>query len=645
MVNKDGNEKIIDDKELTAIGISDYKFYEDFNPKEIDHEFKYPELVGWEMIGFHRSIGKELWEFAFEMLWGIVWIFSVGYLIPLLAPYPEISGYQVSAGALFATVFLAFDIGTNFPFSRYIAEYRIKDPQIMIEYIRFFIWYQMLTGLTQVSVLSIVILYTMNTSQYLFLSWILLFIIIKQFPGMLGVFRQVIEGSQQFATSTALSWIQSFVVEYPLKIGFVLLGRWYGETHPEMGILLGMAVGTVIGIYIDDFIFLFINGYYFNKMIKPFGFTFKDAWIPKVRKNIFKKAFFYGTQSTIIPLIGSFVGTWIFILTVSNIPGYYTWTALYAIGAGFTGMMWNIGFPLDPVIAESYSNNKKELAEFCISSYIKWKYFFLILLASIIGGLLPFFAMTIDNYSGLRFYKLSLYFVIPALINNLIMPILEIPNRILYGAGKITVANIFNLIAIPVGFLNAYLNLFVFQFQYKGLWGIVYIFAFGGLLPSLLMNGLRFIYVQKKLLKIRIFPITSILIPTLVTLPIFFITSWYIRDIWPILQAVLGYGLTMVISFILVMVVMFFLYFFPMTGISGMWDDYQLYVFEKAIHISGPSRFFFKPAFKLMKKGVKISRKLGIYGKRAIPWKVAHQQIDELMFIKMNQIKKAKEEN
>jgi hypothetical protein len=63
------------------------------------------------------------------------WIFFVGVFIPLIFPYPEIQGYSGVAEGLFGVVFLAFDIGTNFPFGRFVAEYRVKDPKKMMEYI------------------------------------------------------------------------------------------------------------------------------------------------------------------------------------------------------------------------------------------------------------------------------------------------------------------------------------------------------------------------------------------------------------------------------------------------------------------------------------------------------------------------------
>jgi hypothetical protein len=618
----------------------DFDFYEEFDPKEIDLEIKYPKLDKWQTIGFHRSIGKELWEFFFEIIYTGLWIFVIGYLVPLLQPFPEIQGYQSVGMALFATVFFGFDLGTNFPFSRYIAENRIKDPLKMLEYIRFFVWYQMITGLIQVTILVSIVLYSLINSQYAYLSWIILIVVAKQWPGMIGVFRMALEGNQEFGKATALSWIQQIVFEYPLKIGMILYGKWYGEQHPELGIIMAMAIFSIIGYYIDDVIFLFINAYYFGQTLKPFGYSIGDALIPQVRPEIFKKTFKYGTQSTGIPFMLSIFGTIQMLWFLNMIPGYITWIVLISVGSGFTGLMGNYGFPLTQSFAESYSNDKKKLAEFCVSYYFKWKYLFIILVGSIVVALLPFYELTLNQYKGLQYYHLAIIFVVPAVINKLIEPILGIPGQIMWGAEHITQSNV---IGIFETFLNLgvnYILLFVVEAQYWGIPGIMLLLVFTNIIPRTIIFIVRWIYVNKKIIKIRVFPIGSFVLPTLASLPIFLLSYVWINFVFDPMVAMIGYEISMIISLALAVTFLLFLIFFPLTGILGVWDDYMIYTFEKAVALSGPSLFIFKTALKSMKLGVKIGRKIGTHSKWRIPWEDAHREADELMQIRSEQMMK-----
>jgi len=105
------------------------------NPENIKQEInldrfssaeKFPEFAGWEAVGFHRPLAKELWEVAIEFVNETFAVFMVAYLIPLLNPYPEIQGYRGLANGLFILVYTIFDTGTNFGLGRFISEYRIQ---------------------------------------------------------------------------------------------------------------------------------------------------------------------------------------------------------------------------------------------------------------------------------------------------------------------------------------------------------------------------------------------------------------------------------------------------------------------------------------------------------------------------------------
>jgi len=74
--------------------------------------------------------------------------------------------------------------------------------------------------------------------------------------------------------------------------------------------------------------------------------------------------------------------------------------------------------------------------------------------------------------------------------------------------------------------------------------------------------------------------------------------------------------------------------YFPLTVMLGGWDDYEMFIFDKAIALSGPSKPVFRPLYKIMMKCVKWAKRIGTHGKFPIPYEKAHQQVHELMEIK-----------
>lgn len=88
----------------------------------------------WEDIGYHRIIGG----FFYNIIFAIV---ALGYslILPLVIPFSESLGFYNILTGIFSSIFTFADLGLASALSRFIAEYRVKNPARSIEYIRFFI--------------------------------------------------------------------------------------------------------------------------------------------------------------------------------------------------------------------------------------------------------------------------------------------------------------------------------------------------------------------------------------------------------------------------------------------------------------------------------------------------------------------------
>jgi hypothetical protein len=612
---------------------------------DLDTEFS--EFKGWEAMGFQRSLGKEMWEIVIELLNTILMLFVLIYLIPIIQPFPEILGYNNIAVSLFATIFIIFDTGTNFGISRFIAQHRVKDPKRMLQYVSFHMKYQMITGLIQITIMSWYTFSFLQTGSYAYLTWIILLILQKQWPGMLGIFKTTLSGLQHHAVVSAMGFLQGTFVERITLIGFILIGRWWGETTPGIGIIMGICIFTQLGNYIDDVVFGFISGWYLNKILKRYmKLSLRDVFQVKISKDVMKEMLYYGVQGSLLPILSSFVGTMTLLIYTQQIPAYVSWSALIAYGYTYSGFVNNVGdFALEASIAESYSNGKKELAEFYVSYTIRWRYFFFILVGITMFAIIPYFLYIIENFGALKYYLGSTIFFVPMLVKRLIDPILQLPSPIMTGALHITPFNIIRAVEESLKLLTLYLYIYAFRVQDNwGLVGTVFLIGFNGYVPYIIKTIMCYAYVNKKILTIKVNWRGTFLSPIIASLPVLALTqAWYYIGFLPLLE-ILGDIITIIISLLLALVVLIFVYF-PLNVLVGGWDDYMFHVFKKAVDISGPSKPIFGMVYQLMVACKKLAIKMGRWDRPGwtIPHEKAHEQIIELMAQKRNILKEKPE--
>jgi hypothetical protein len=607
---------------------------EHMSDDELDLEKKFPEFKGYESIGFHRQLGGELWNVVLQFVQAALIIFMISVVTPLTNPYPEISGYSGVAGGLFGTVFLLFDVPTNFGINAFVSENRIKNPEKMFEYIRFVIWWQMFSGLFQITGLSFFTFSVIVNGNYAHLAWLLLFTVQKQWPSMLGIFRGCIDGFQHFDKSNLLGFLQGTVTGQLLNIGFVLWGRWVGLTNPALGEIIAMALFGAIGGYINEVLFFFISAHFFNKIVKPMGYSFKDAWRFKFGKDVVKRSLSYGIQASIVPMVGSFCGLTMLLWYTGQIASYPSWIALVGTGTMLTGIMGNFGgYNLSAGLAESYPNGMKKLSEFYISYSMRWRLYFLSVFSVSLFAVYPFFDAVIRRIPGLEYWVPALVFFIPGIFRKFCDPMIWLADQVVLGTFHIKPWVISRVLEEAFKVLTVWLYLFVFHIQDTGISGIIFLILFEHWLPWTVKSIGLLIYAQYKICRIKIYWASSLIIPIIASLPIFPLTWAWTPIFWMMMDSV-GVYVTATVSILMAFLVMFFVFFFPLTALLGGFDDYSLFMFKKAVSLSGPS----KPLLRFIEKEIvaciKVAKRLKLHGRWPIPYQEAHKEMEQLTIMK-----------
>ena len=127
---------------------------EEFQEWKKDYRGERDKKKLWDQIGFHRPIAGFWHNFMLQILIIILPTFWAGFLLSYLYPFPEMRGLKIQFTGIFILVFTIFDLGTSATISRFIADENIKNPGEMVKYVQYFIWYQAITGLLQMSVIA-----------------------------------------------------------------------------------------------------------------------------------------------------------------------------------------------------------------------------------------------------------------------------------------------------------------------------------------------------------------------------------------------------------------------------------------------------------------------------------------------------------
>ncbi|MBD3187403.1 hypothetical protein GF325_11280 [Candidatus Bathyarchaeota archaeon] len=542
----------------------------------------------WDEIGFHRPIGGFWYKLILEIGILLIPILFVSVMLKYLYPYPTSQGYNKTFTAIFVLVFRLFDIGTSNTISRFIADENIKNPKKMVQYIQYFIWYQMITGLVQITGISAWAIWVVPNTAMAYGTWIILTVVTKQWPGFPGVFKGTLNALQQFNKKATIDFIQGEAFQRITEIAFVLLGRYLGALNPRIGELMGIAIGAVFGLYLDDIIASFLSAYYLSKSLKPYGITFKELFRPDFDLELVKQCTFFGLKTGLPSLLSGTTEFVMLMLALEFIPQYTTFIVLKDMAVQLVALTQRLtDQDFTPIFTEAYQNGKEKLCQYYNAHALR---FFAINSGFAIAIMLTVISIFEDLFLGLGLdrYLLTVPFLIPALLYRASRSYNQYPDKILIATGKanqVLALKIFEEVARMSVFT---LTIAVFQVQEYGIYGVVYVLTLGDYPAILAKTIIAFIYINRRVFKLKIMPWQTLAVPIMST-AILFSIFWVFKALF--LDFLLDFNFYMAIAIGLIfLIVLVLLVYFPITVLLGGWDDNSIRDFKKAIKMAGPSR-------------------------------------------------------
>ncbi|GAB4317432.1 MAG: hypothetical protein Kow0069_20190 [Promethearchaeota archaeon] len=584
----------------------------------------------YDLVSYARPLGGWFYQFFFAILGAALLAVTTGLILAYVYPFPESKGYNEVADRIFLVLSFVFNVPTAFAIERFIGEWRVKDPRKMVEFVRFYIWYQMLTGIGLVTVMSLYTFRMLQTTNTAFATWMILVVASREYPAMTGIFLANIKGLQQFHYESVINFINDTIIRPGFELGCVLAGKAWGATHPAYGELMGIAIGYAVGTYVDDFFSMALAAAYFRKALRPMGFTLTDCLTPRVSWDVIKTSLSFGFKVSIPGIFGSFVGFTTYFWWYELVPAFLTFSQLNKLADDVANLTKRAeGINIKASISEAYNNGKRALTQYYIAQSWKFYGFFTWGISAVVIGFLPALVTNVLFAFGAENYLLAVPFILP----NILHTLWEMPNgtadHVILGANRPLFKSLLDVASTFMGFFFTWLWLVALQLPQRfGTVAVIWLLPMGGFPVTVFLVLAKWWYVHKKIVPVRLPTWQAFVAPAAPFAIVLGLGAAWSFLVAPALVAAVGHLVTGLATVMFAFVGALMFTFIPLYTFFGGWDEYGLRVFKDAVDLSGPAKVFFKPIYKLSAWLANVSP---LHDRHPIPWRGAAADAEELM--------------
>ncbi len=340
------------------------------------------EIDAWEEIGMHRQISGFLIQLFITLLIVIPRVVLSIMIYPrFIMPFPQASGWFSFSVNLFQGLWVVFDLGTSVALAKYFAEYRVDQPQEAVKYAQIFVWFQLITGMIQITGVAFIGSVLFPHTYLAHLSYVFIAHSLFQFPGFTLLFVHVFRGMNRIDLQQIINILYWAVFNIAAPYIMILVFRWWGVQNPIFGQALGGAIGQAVGMYFNEWLTFGVSVYLFKRL----GFNVGTLFRVDFDMKQIKKALKFGAKWTVgaaaVPIVW-----FVQMLVVST--NLLNWSALQ----GQFQLAWDLAILVSVVglfmesmlggISEAYSHAKEKLTELYTAQALRWGAFFVFWLIS-----------------------------------------------------------------------------------------------------------------------------------------------------------------------------------------------------------------------------------------------------------------------
>ncbi|MBN2153023.1 MAG: lipopolysaccharide biosynthesis protein, partial [Candidatus Lokiarchaeota archaeon] len=386
----------------------------------------------WEQVGSHRQIGG----FLFGLFMGIIVIVPqlviFGYIFPqIVLPFPQVNGWMDMTKNFFGAIWTAFDVGTSVALAKYFAQYRVKQPEKAIHYIQIFVWWQMLSGVVQITIVALIGSIIFPPTYLAHMSWMFVVHSLIQYPGFFLVLQYVFQGMQRTDYQLVSQLLYTIIFNVLCQIACIVLFRWIFAPLPMYGEAFGAGIGFAIGQYFAEWgTFFFTVG-----LFKKLKFSLSTIFRADFTRAEFRETMRFGLKfvmgSVWVPAV------WLFQMFLQSvfIKGYATENGYFNLVYTIGGIVAVVGLFMEGLlsgVSEAHSHGKKKLLELHTVQSLKWANYIAFFIVTLLLMLGPRFIIGFSGEDWLPAIK----FIPWVLIFQLLGPYSWSGDKMLTGAGQ-----------------------------------------------------------------------------------------------------------------------------------------------------------------------------------------------------------------
>jgi len=525
----------------------------------------------WENVGFHRPLGGFLVALSIGLVLFIPLIIFQNLILPVfILPSAQALGIWGRVTQFFNVAWLFFDMGTSIAFIKYLSEYRVHDPKKGIQYGQVFVWWQVLSGAVQVSLVIGLASTFAPRSAYALYAWSIIIHAIIQVPGFYQVFRHALTGFQRLDYSRLLEIGLNVIMPMLMQPIFVTLMFLWGKSNPMYGRATGGLLGLGMAAYAAE-LCTFLWGFWLYRRAR---YNVRILFMAHFDWDIIKTSFKFGVFEMLGSAAWSFGQAAEIAITQARLINYAEIWGNWGMAQNFI-FAFNVTQTLNdgvmPAISEAFSSGKKLLAQYYTVMAYKYNGLVSAFLAAVLLAVAPRF---IIGASGMEFQRAAVY-VIPLIIWGAFQYPSWVGDNVQLGANKPYLKSILVFSEQVIRVILAWILLERFQVTALIIAYFVGLF-FKGITAYIINN--RYCYPQ------RFFIWQSLAAPLLSGVTHFAIL-WFVTGlIWK------GDQISSVLIFLVGILPSFPLYMF-FYGIYGGWDADTLAELKEAVEMTGPVHF------------------------------------------------------
>ncbi|MHA1715420.1 MAG: lipopolysaccharide biosynthesis protein [Promethearchaeota archaeon] len=578
------------------------------------------KMKSWRVPGYHKPLSGFFVMFFITLVIIAPLFVLIIYVLPtFILRDPASFGIQYIISSIFTAIFITLDFGLAQAYDRFVGQYWATRPEKALKYVQFFIWWQMISGFLQTSVISLIGVFLVPRINAIgFLSWFFVVNTLIQFPGIAYVFTHLLKSAQRTDLEALVNFLSLIFFQIGLMAVFPEIFRQIGASNPLIGEVIGASIGLSLGSYCAQMAQMLLSAAFLKKIDKRF--TIKQMFRIDFDWELAKETLIFGFKSmlsNVIYLFGNFFSVIIITFNLNNYPYY----------GAFIGVAIYLTYPILfmttlyenalPTTSEAFNNKKYKLTESFISYGFKYFGMFALLLFTLF--VIPYSVNQIITSVVPELYRTMGIVVMYYSITRILIALGDYSKLFLIAIDRAGTYVIFVFIEQTIRITFLLLTIGPLQF-----WAFIF-----GEIPGAVVKVIGvWILTNRKIIKVKINTWQTLIAPGISCAIIAgLITVLSLVFYEPVLNAISTLG-----GATFFMVLFFFgfsNFLYPLLlGLLGGHDDETLKQMEFAAYRAGPSKPFAIMFYKITRFGSKLSP---LHGRFPIKYDDAEKEAFELL--------------